>query len=189
MKNMIEGKAQEIEDDQSAAEENEAGLELRFRKYLRSLNNSRQWTDLKERSLCNKCNSPPDDPYVTSCYHMYCKECLNHMAYEASKNNQDQTECLQCGEPFSESKPCNGIEEIEMEEIAPSGRTVGKNRQRRKKYQDNAVRWLDLEGDVLQSSKTLAVKMQIETWLKEEPEKKIIVFSQFLLLFVLSSFF
>ena len=196
MKNMIQGKEPAMEDDHSAADEpsshgtekptnqNEPGLEMRFRKYLRSLNSSRQWNALKERSLCNKCNSPPDEPYVTSCFHLYCKECLNNMAYEAMKTHEDQTLCLQCGDPFTESQPCNGIEELEMADVSTLGRSVAKDRPRRKRYQKDAMRWLDLEGDVLQSSKTLAVKIQLEAWLTAEPDKKIIVFSQFLLLFV-----
>lgn len=200
MKNMIESKEPAIEDNHAATEElpspgtenptsqNELGLALRFRKYLRSLNSSRQWIALKERSLCNKCNAPPDEPWVTSCFHLYCKECLNNMAYETMKNHGSQTLCLECGEPFTESQPCNGIEELEMVDVPTQGRSVAKDRQRRKPYQKDAVRWLNLEGDVLQSSKTLAVKIQLEAWLTAEPDKKIVVFSQFLLLCVQPSF-
>ena len=159
---------------------------MRFRKYLRTLNNTSQWSSLKERSLCHKCNCPPDEPYVTSCFHLYCHECLNHMAYEASKSLEARTLCLQCGKAFSESQPCRGIEELEMEDVSSLGHSVGKNRPRRKQYQRDAVKWLDIPGAVLQSSKTLAVKIQLEGWLKAEPGKKIIVFSQFLVLFVLS---
>lgn len=196
MKRMIEDKGQILEDDQEASDkpstseigssevQNESTLVLRFRKYLRNLNKSKQWTDLKERSLCHMCDMPPDEPYVTDCFHLYCKECLSHMAYEASKREETSTMCLVCNKEFSESQPCNGIEEIEMENTSPLGSSLAQNRPRRRKHQKDAVRWLDIEGDVLQSSKTMAVQIQLESWLNEEPGEKIIVFSQFYLLFV-----
>ncbi|KAG7005506.1 DNA replication licensing factor mcm6 [Physcia stellaris] len=194
MKRMIEDKGQILEDDQDASDkpstseigsaeiQDESTLVLRFRKYLRNLNKSKQWTELKERSLCHMCDMPPDEPYVTDCFHLYCKECLSHMAYEASKREETSTMCLVCHTAFSKSQPCNGIEEIEMENISPLGSSLAQNRPRRRKHQNDAVRWLDLEGDVLQSSKTMAVQIQLESWLNEGPGEKIIVFSQFYLL-------
>ena len=196
MKRMIEDKGQILEDDQETSDEpltsgtgsseiqSGSALVLRFRKHLRTLKDSKQWTLLKERSLCHMCDMPPDEPYVTSCCHLYCKECLSHMAYEASKRGETSTKCLVCNEEFSESQPCNGIEEMEMDDISSLGSSLAKNRPRRKKYQKDAVRWLDFEGDVMQSSKTTAVQIQLENWLNEEPGGKIIVFSQFYLLFV-----
>lgn len=127
---------------------------------------------------------PPNYPYVTSCFHLYCHECLSHMAYETSKRNETSTLCLFCNEEFSESQPCSGIEEIEMKDTSQLDPSLAKNRPRRKKHQKNAVRWLDLEKDVLQSSKTTTVQIQLENWLKKKPGEKIIVFSQFYLLFV-----
>ena len=73
-----------------------------------------------------------------------------------------------------------------------------KNRSRRKKYQKNEaqvclnyhmsiieenVRFLNIE-DVLQSSKTTIVQIQLKSWLNEKSKNKIIMFSQFYLLFV-----
>lgn len=200
MRKMIEDKEQNHEDAQTTNEEpphtgtenvenqHEPGLVLRFRKYLRSFRKSGQWIDLKDRSLCHRCNCPPDEPWVTNCFHLYCKECLNNMAYEAGKEGKSQSWCIPCDKPFEESKPCSGIEELEMDDIVQKTDSDDKIKPGRGKGQNNAERWLDLKGDVLQSSKTTAVKIQLEEWLKEEPDKKVIVFSQFRLLFVLSSF-
>ena len=198
MKKMIEDKSKIHEDAQSTEEpakpetnsaenQNEPALILRFRKYLRSFRNTGEWTHLKDRSLCHRCNCPPDEPWVTNCFHLYCKECLNNMAYEASKEGKSQSWCIPCDKPFEESKPCSGIEELEMNDMVQKTDSGDIPRPGRGKGPKNAERWLDLKGDVLQSSKTTAVKIQLEEWIKEEPEKKIIVFSQFRLLFVLST--
>ena len=45
------------------------------------------------------------------------------------------------------------------------------------------VRFLNIEN-VLQSSKTTIVQIQLKSWLNEKSKDKIIVFSQFYLLFV-----
>ncbi|KAL8865939.1 MAG: hypothetical protein Q9174_006598 [Haloplaca sp. 1 TL-2023] len=41
------------------------------------------------------------------------------------------------------------------------------------------LKWISYGGDILSSTKTAAVMNQIEEWQRDEPEKKIIVFSQF----------
>ena len=164
---------------------NQPILVTRFRKYLRSFKNTGQWLALKDRSLCHWCNCPPDEPWVISCFHLYCKECLHDMATEAAKDGKTQSWCIICDKPFEECKPCSGIEELETDIVLSMDFSSRKDRPTRKKNQKEPERWLDLPGDVLQSSKTAAVQTQMEEWLKEEPDKKIIVYSQFRMLFVL----
>ena len=154
-------------------------LVFKFRRYLRELAGSSKWEDLKNRSLCHKCRDPPDDPWVTSCLHVYCRECLNALAYEAAECNQEETACLECGNIYTESGPCHGLKELQMD--ADSGATTPENSStpRTRKDPEHDLKWINMTGAILPSTKTAAVMAQIDTWLKDEPEKKIIVFSQF----------
>lgn len=155
-------------------------LVFKFRRYLRELAGGSKWEDLKNRSLCHKCRDPPDDPWVTSCLHVYCKECLNALAYEAAKRNEEETACLECGSIYTESSPCYGLKELQMD-AESSGGTTPENAStpRTRRNPEHDLKWINMTGAVLPSTKTAAVQAQIDTWLKDEPEKKIIVFSQF----------
>lgn len=100
------------------------GITFRFRKCLRSLYDSSKWDELTSRSLCHHCLQPPEDPMVTGkryvpclkrntltwpdCLHLYCKECLNVIAFEASQKDQDHAACKECGKVFESSQPCKG---------------------------------------------------------------------------------
>lgn len=150
-------------------------LIFRFRKILRSLVASSKWSDLKERSMCHKCRCPPDEPWVTDCGHIYCKECLSNLTYAAAKIDQDEVACLECGHIFKGSESCKGITELDMGD----GLTPTSQSPQKKRDPNEDVQWINLDGRVLPSSKTAAVQAQIEKWLKDDPEKKIIIFSQF----------
>lgn len=174
------------EDDEDEAQGNAeqgAALIFKFRKYLRQLKSSSKWTELKERSLCHKCSGPPDDPWITSCMHMYCNECLRSMAYDAAANDQDATPCVACNEVFTESHPCGGLAELAVEEQPAQPSQDGGPKIRPKRYAKDNMRWVDIDGQILPSTKTAAVQAQIEKWLEKEPQTKIIVFSQFHLVY------
>ncbi len=159
--------------DNSSTNESRS-LIFKFRRFLRDLAESSKWDDLKNRSLCHKCRDPPDEPWVTSCLHVYCRECLNALAYEAAKRDEEQTACLDCGSIYTESRPCDGLKELQMD-VEGSGRTSPRTR----KDPEQDLKWINFNGSILPSSKTAAVQAQIELWLTEEPDKKIIVFTQF----------
>lgn len=53
--------------------EHQEPLVFKFRKFLRQLANSSSWEALRDRSTCHKCLDRPDDPWITDCYHIYCK--------------------------------------------------------------------------------------------------------------------
>jgi hypothetical protein len=111
---------------------------------------------------------------------------MQALADEAVIDNEQESTCITCAEVFTESCPCDGLKELEVEEpLLGSGDRSAK---RGKKDQNADIKWIDVGGKLLPSSKTAAVEAQLEQWLTEEPEKKIIVFSQFLMLFVESSY-
>lgn len=159
-------------------------LIFKFRRFLRDLRTNSAWAELQARSLCHRCTDVPTDPYVTSCLHVYCKECLMALAYDASVNGNDRTSCLACGNVYHESKPCEGLKELEagepatlspQPEITPRARRLGKD-------PEQTMRWIDFQGQVLPSAKTAALVAQIELWFAEEPKPKIVIFSQFQLM-------
>lgn len=152
-------------------------LVSKFRNSLRELANSSKWAELVDRSLCHRCKDQPEDPWVTDCEHLYCHECLEYLASEAAEKGEPRSTCLECSHPFTEAHPCKGIEEFGLRKDSTSATaTAFKQKQRNL---DDDIKWINLEGKLLPSSKISAVQAQIETWLEEDPEKKIIIFSQF----------
>ncbi len=45
--------------------------------------------DLKNRSLCHKCHDSSDEFWIISCFHVYCRECLNTFVYEVIKRDEE----------------------------------------------------------------------------------------------------
>ena len=163
---------------------------FKFRKLLRSLKEGDKWAELKDRSRCHRCKLPPDEPMLTSCMHLYCAECLRAMSYEASEMDQDHTKCLKCNEAFTGASPCAGLKELEADTIPASlpeeVRTAKKQAirdegvpERPHRTVNDNMKWVNLDGGIIPSTKTAAVMVQIEDWLKKYPMQKIIVFSQF----------
>jgi hypothetical protein len=105
---------------------------------------------------------------------------MNAAAEEGKTNGT----CKACGHTFGACAPC----EEEAEDLpGPSRGTRGRTAQKKKKEkerfdrEDIADDWLSLGGEeVLPSAKTIAIKAQILNWTKENPNVKIIIFTQFL---------
>ncbi|EHY55056.1 hypothetical protein HRR83_005690 [Exophiala dermatitidis] len=108
-------------------------LSFKFRKFLRSLSESKTWTELHLRSTCGKCLLPPDDPICTSCLHVYCKECINAMEYERQERGEEKCACLTCGVNFEETSPCLGLQELGFngEEVSKKVEKAKRKRARR----------------------------------------------------------
>jgi SNF2 family DNA or RNA helicase len=155
------------------------GLAFRFRKYLTSLKDTGKWDEMNKRSLCYKCGGVPDNPYITSCYHIYCKECLQAMLFNAGQTGKDKAKCLACDAEFEHCEPCHGFEQAGFKLNSPV--TGSSNRRGRKSADSDGsdVDWLSLGGSILPSAKTLAVKAQIQNWIDEDQDAKIIIFTQF----------
>jgi hypothetical protein len=171
---------------QEEDEEEASPLVSKFRKFLTELANNSKWAELEDRTLCHRCKDQPEDPWVTDCEHVYCQECLRSLAFKAAANGATQSACLECGHIFATSYPCKGIEELELRKESISSTTaVSRCKQ---KHPDEDLKWINIEGNLLPSSKTAAVQKQIQQWLNEDATKKIIVFSQFYTVSVLCTF-
>ncbi|MCJ1390904.1 hypothetical protein MMC18_003765 [Xylographa bjoerkii] len=172
-----------IEDQEDDAQlEETRPMVFKFRRILRELSSSSKWDALRERSLCSKCKDVPSDPHLTSCLHLYCKECLNAMAIDAANRDEDYTTCLVCSVMFTESRPCNGLKELGDGVCSDASQDDLETRPRRAKSAEDDMKWIEMDGKVLPSAKTAALVAQIEEWQKQEPESKIIVFTQFMMM-------
>lgn len=165
-----------------------SNLTSRFSTSLKTLKKNANWSELRQRTLCHTCGESPEEPWVTSCLHLYCKECLTNLAYEASELDQDQTACHQCGSIFTESQPCEGMKELEVRDLSASVFQGDKDKVPEKKKFKLTMKYVDSkEYGLVPSTKTLAVKAQLEKWIRDDPERKIIVFTEwFMVMHVLS---
>lgn len=151
-----------------------------FRRFLRELADSSKWAEYNNRSLCHRCKDQPDDPWVTSCEHLYCYECLKSLDIEAVEKGEPKSACLECGQYIASSYSCRGIEELDLQKDITSTAIKTSKQRRKQKDQDEEIKWINLNGKLLPSSKISAVQAQVDKWLQEDRTKKIVIFGQFL---------
>ena len=157
-------------------------LVARFAKILREHKKASRWAELKENTLCQQCGEPPEDPYVTSCYHLYCRECLTTLALEAADKDLDQAECATCGHAFSESQPCTDLKELEIRDLSATvfQEDVKDKAQSKPKFK-LTMKYVDSNNQLVLSTKLIAVKEQLAQWIEADPNAKIIVFTEWLM--------
>ncbi|KAF2199121.1 hypothetical protein GQ43DRAFT_347720, partial [Delitschia confertaspora ATCC 74209] len=167
---------------------NKFGKEYDYAPYLKSLTAGEHWNRIKEKSKCGSCGqSPPTDPWITGCHHIFCRGCLEEMQVVAAEDSLEHASCKLCGNIFTHSMRCRDVEdEDESLEfgLGPMTRSKAKKggeervRPDREDIKDN---WISLGGrNVLPSAKTVAIKAQVLNWLQENPNVKIIIYTQFL---------
>lgn len=150
-----------------------------FQKYLRTLRDDSNWSELNNQTSCRKCRQPADEPRITSCHHVFCHECLISLHREAAVRGEDQAKCPECGDIFSGTTPCVGSAELGTERNGSSQSSKSGKRRRPSKDAEDPLTWIEMDGHLLPSAKTLAVKAQILNWKDEAPQEKIIIFTQF----------
>ena len=161
------------------------GLTYKFGRYLKTLLDSDSWEAIASRTLCCGCRQPPDNPYVTSCFHIYCLTCLKDLQASFARRAMERHRCNECGQFYTESKPCKDLvdqfnpvyENSDSEQPYPDALAPGTMAKSKK---SKIQSWLNMNGEVLPSAKTLAVKAQILEWISENSDVKIIVYSQFI---------
>ena len=170
-------------------------LIFKFRKFIRAMKKSDAWREVVKRSVCHRCEDTPDEPYVTDCFHIYCHECLLAMMQEVAEQGEDSATCLSCGATFKETKPCTGLnalgytkhdheEEIEQESSQGSKRRASRSTsQEMEKSEEESMNWILKEGEILPSTKVTMVALTVAEWLREDPTKKIIIFTQWRLMY------
>jgi SNF2 family DNA or RNA helicase len=115
------------------------------------------------------------------------------MAEEAALRDQGGARCMTCQTIFTSTTPCDQMDfnqnqgddnddddgDDSDQELLRKTRKQGR---KGKKAKEKTKDWIDLApgNDILPSSKTLAIKAQIINWVQEDPEVKIIIYTQFL---------
>ena len=172
------------ENDVAAIDSNNPSVSNKYRRSLDLLRTKCKWAKLKDQTLCVKCKCPPDEPWITNCLHCYCKECLEMLSDDAAKNGEDLAICVECKKPYGSAQAAGGIKELEMMDDVSLVSNSNETKKPVTKSLEEQMKWVDIGGVLLPSSKTQAVQFQVEAWLSQEPQKKIIIFSQFHMLFV-----
>ncbi|TLD37757.1 putative serine/threonine-protein phosphatase [Venturia nashicola] len=170
------------------------GKRYDFLRYLEDLKDGICGRNADKRSACSYCNDVAEEPYKTQCYHVYCKKCLERMGEDAAMQGMGRARCVVCHTVYTSTSPCDemnfdqdkdGLDDDSMdgysdqELLRPKPK---KNKKKRPMFVEKAKDWIDLAdgNDILPSAKTLAIKAQIINWLQEDPQMKIIIYTQFM---------
>lgn len=162
------------------------GKEFNFQPFLNSLKTGESWEKAKREAKCGACRKRPINPMLTSCGHLICNEpCYADAVIESAEQGVVNPPCKSCGETPQSIQPCDldDLDASGMPAVGTRLNTKKKQEQRLKRVRHEQIQedWLASVGDdVLPSAKTIAVKSQIMNWLKEDPNVKIIVYTQFL---------
>ncbi|GAB7343261.1 hypothetical protein MBLNU457_1317t1 [Dothideomycetes sp. NU457] len=166
-------------------------LNERLHKHLTNLKRKCQMNNIADILNCVRCHKLASDAYVTSCMHIYCPRCLNDAQTDATYGGSNGAACDSCGSSFGHAEPCSDTVsafKAPAPNTAPGLGLNGQASQKRKRTQLNVLAdddeelqgWLDTDGKILPSAKSIALKTQIEKWLAQEPDTKIIVYTQWL---------
>ena len=123
---------------------------------------------------CAKCKNKASEPQLTSCNHIYCMGCLDNMQNDAAFEGLNATPCRECKTMFTSvmAVPAGARERLARD----LARGIGQDG-----LADKELSWWD-EGEILPSPKGIAVKAQIQSWLKasssSSPAPKVILFTQ-----------
>ncbi|KPI36069.1 DNA repair protein RAD5 [Cyphellophora attinorum] len=154
-------------------------ISQQFRRCLKAMHDDGQWEKANNRSLCPLCGQQPSNPYVTSCLHIYCFACLNQVAYESMVAGGESATCLECSCRFKKSESYAAQAFNDASKGTPVAQDMSKKRKRNKDSPEEDINWLNIANPVIQSTKTMAAVKQIKEWQAENPDNKILLFSQF----------
>lgn len=153
------------------------GKSQHFSKYLTTIKSSEIYERMNLRTICTSCLQKPHEPYITSCFHVYCKDCLSDLMHDAVSIGEERASCMKegCNIQIQASKP------IGMDREASQSSDGG--RKKKGEAKDEMADWLDLDGQCLASTKTIAAKAQILNWWDPSlpggnPDAKVIIFTQ-----------
>ncbi|EME78733.1 uncharacterized protein MYCFIDRAFT_78429 [Pseudocercospora fijiensis CIRAD86] len=157
------------------------GQSYNFGKYMTALAKSDRFEDIMDRSTCCACRQDPDNPHVTSCFHIYCLQCLYDLQHHAANRGRDCATCSECGSEYTSVEPCKiSPPETPQSSTMHTPSFDDETATGKKKRKQEEADWIGLKGEILPSTKTMAVKAQILNWITENPRVKIIVYTQFM---------
>ncbi|RDW80387.1 hypothetical protein BP5796_05085 [Coleophoma crateriformis] len=187
--------------------EGDYGHEFKMQKYLKKSDGFDEQAFM-DRVVCNLCSDVPQDPQITDCSHIFCKECLTGYMHRRAAEDLDYTECPTCQLIITSTQPYRDAN-LQFPDDDAVGSQVGGSQNRdggengswakrsRRAYghgmdalgfepTTRTSRWLDQsdadQAPLLPSAKTTALKAKLLKWFYEAPNDKVVVFTQFRLL-------
>lgn len=150
-------------------------LTTRFADLLKDLVKHSRSSEIESRKSCSFCQQVAQDPWITGCIHIYCRTCLEEVQHEAAAQGEDGAQCVECGQMFNMSEECGDIiNNMRFEDV----KTTKKSK--KDASGGDIESWTDRKGKLYLSAKAIAVKAQIEHWLAQDKNAKIIVYTQWL---------
>lgn len=163
------------------------GQRQNFAEFIGNLKDTCEIEDVQEVSPCTRCHLPPKNSHAASCGHLYCHECLQIMNRLAVEANKTQSECILCELPIHGSQRYVSLKHVKPSTTRGSPDLMGEDikarlEPRKPKLKPRQIidEWIDADGKMLPSAKTLAFKAQCLNWFQEDNQVKIIVYSQFI---------
>lgn len=139
--------------------------------------------EMLERCICNLCGDLATVPQITDCNHVFCRDCIQSECDRSAARGNASSKCPKCEHVFSAVKPYVNLEvKDDADKPQEANERASQARRRRGSSKETPEDWIDLPGDLLPSAKITAVKDQVHTWLREAPDDKIIIFTQWRLM-------
>lgn len=161
------------------------GLRYDLGAYLSSLRKDKKFQEDLETQSCHFCNRKPENPWITSCYHIMCAECIYDLQQEAANRDRDAT-CPSCGERFHRAEPVRGwdspplVSDTSDEDSEDTQKKSKKRKRGSEGKKSRMPKWLEtMDYNIVPSAKTLAIKAQLLNWFEAAPNDKVLIFSQF----------
>ena len=131
------------------------------------------------RALCAACNAVPVDPCKPSCCDaIYCRDCIVRLALRSFMISPEASKCLACERIFYGIVDCPMTVNKHTKKQDSVWYSVNGNWDRGLPKK-NETRWIDMQQEMMWSTRLRGVRDQIRNWLEEAPNEKIIVFTQF----------
>ncbi|KAF2645627.1 hypothetical protein P280DRAFT_531914 [Massarina eburnea CBS 473.64] len=163
------------------------GKEFNFKPYLNSLTTGANWEKINKKAKCIPCGRHPNhggNSWITGCGHILCTDCYEKAQIKQAEEDRENPTCAVCGVISTRWRMVSileGEERFGKVETRSECKARADKVRLRIEQQDINDEWLNFGGEgVLPSAKTIAVKAQILNWVKENPDVKIIIYTQFL---------
>lgn len=148
--------ALDVEPDTRSFGRSNFGINFKFGKYLETLDEK----TMLDRCICNICGDVAQDPHITDCKHVFCKDCIQQRCLQSASAGSDYTECPACRFAFNRAEPYAELSAREndtsQESLATEADTDARRGTKEKAPKDD---WLKMGGDLLPSAKLTAVKV------------------------------
>lgn len=180
-----------------------------FHTFMHELHEGGQWMERYERTNCPRCSMFPIQAVITSCKHMYCDECFCALTNETSEGEKPICQkCTTPIEAAAHCGSVDDIQ-IEIPPPEPTPRANKQRKKQslpKSKYTQgrfglfaavrrrNSVKggslddeddgelkdWIPEAAMQMPGAKILAVRNHITKWIADNPEVKVVIFTQFL---------